>query len=183
MWHSRSRPSVASNHLSCSCWFDPWIRMLSIKQIAPSKWSMLIHLWNNSGADEIPKGRQLKWNLPKGYPVINAISKEECVESSICQNPRLASILLKNLAGPVINGWENMSFSVDTFIQLCEINTDLFGLGTTTILALQSVGPSNLEMKSSRCILLNSCHKWQRNTSRGCQGKRHCTVWQCHTPL
>ena len=137
--------------------------MSSIKQITPSKPSKakLIRFWNNSGADEIPKGKRLKQNLPKG--VMNVVNKEDCFESSICQNPE-SSILLKILA---LHSWASVwstnrriCLSRLTHLFSCvrstQIHTFLFGLGTTTKLAHQSVGPSTLVMMFCCSILSSS---------------------------
>ena len=48
----------------------------------------------------MPKCRRLKQNLPNG--VIKVVSKDESCESSTCQNPELASSLVKNQFVPTL---------------------------------------------------------------------------------
>ena len=55
-----------------------------------------ISRWKCSGALVIPNGIRLKEYLPNG--VINVVSSRELSSKGICQNPLLASILLKTVA-------------------------------------------------------------------------------------
>ena len=67
--------STVLKHSLCSCWFDPWMRISSIRHVIPVRPSRAVDIccWKNSaaGMDEMPKGNQLKQTLPKG--VINFV--------------------------------------------------------------------------------------------------------------
>ena len=97
-WNFCNCSSTAIMSSLCSCWFDSWMRMASIRHVTPVRPSRAvdIHCWNDSGADEIPEGNWLKQNLPKG--IINIVNNADCLDSSVCQNPELAANLLNTLA-------------------------------------------------------------------------------------
>ena len=75
----------------------PDTRTSSIKRSTPSRLEsiLLIRFWKCSGALDMPNGSLLKQYLPKG--VMKVIGSCDFLARGICQNPRLASSLLKTL--------------------------------------------------------------------------------------
>ena len=91
---------AAQSQLSCSCWVGAKMSTLSTWH-KMSSWPSriwLILLWNCSGALEIPiaNGSLLKQYLP--YGVRKVVRCREFLARGVCQNPQLASSLLKTLA-------------------------------------------------------------------------------------
>jgi len=98
---------------------------------------------------EMPNGSLLKQNLP--YSVINVVNNLDCLARGICQNPLLASNLLKTLAPAscarvVSMGYishRTLSFSG---LRSTQMRTAPDSFGTTTIAAHQEVGSSTGEI-------------------------------------
>ena len=124
---------------------------------------MDIFFWKNSGAEVIPTGSLLKQDLSNG--VIKVVYRADSSKSLICQNPVLASSFVKTVA-PVswANTWSTdgsmclslLKFSL-SLVRSRHIHSLLFGLGTITIPAHQSVGCSTLAMTPIFFILFSSC--------------------------
>ena len=140
--------------------------MSSFRQITPSKPSIVIFIcfWNISGADKMPKGKQWK-QLPNG--VINI---DDYLENSTYLNLEFASICWKVKQLNLANAWSTDK----TICHFC-FHVRSLGLGTTTILAHQSVGPSTLEMIFSCSILSSSSFTCAMECV---QGKQCYVIWQ-----
>ena len=83
---------------SCSFLSFPNTSMSSIRHRVPSthERTVIILFWKCSGVLEMPKGILLKQYLPNG--VMKAVRSFDSLVSGICQNPLLASGLLKIVA-------------------------------------------------------------------------------------
>ena len=98
-----------------------------------------IRFWKCSGADDTPKGRRLKQNLPNG--VIKVVRGHDSDANGICQKPELASTLLKTSAPancPSVwsthgSGWFSQRTLSFNFVKSTQMRTFLLGLGTTTL--------------------------------------------------
>ena len=88
--------SVDIRWMPCSSLFFPWIRISSMREVTPSRpsWAMDMRHWKSSGAEEIPKGRRLKQNIP--YGVINVVKWANSLDKGTCQKPEFVSSLVKN---------------------------------------------------------------------------------------
>ena len=110
----------------------------------------------------MPKGSRLKQNLPSG--VIKVGSNAESCESSTCQNPELASSLVKTLAPPicakVCSTEGKICHSLCTFlfsmVKSTQIRTFPFDFGTTTMPEHHSVSWVTFSITPSCNILCNS---------------------------
>ena len=89
---------VASQCWLCSPTDMLYTRISSIWQRAPSVLSRtcMIRFWKCSGVELIPNGRRLKHNLSNA--VMSVVSLADNGDKPICQNPELASSLLKMVA-------------------------------------------------------------------------------------
>jgi len=63
-----------------------------------------MHFWNSSGAFDMPKGNLLKQYLPNGIRTV--VKWRDSSIRGICQNPLLASNLVKQVAPA---SWANVS--------------------------------------------------------------------------
>ena len=90
--------SVAVSLASYSWISLPKISTSSVWQSTPSRplRMLLIRFWKCSGELDIPKGTLSQQYLPNG--VMKVVSNFESLLSGICQNPLLASSLVKNRA-------------------------------------------------------------------------------------
>lgn len=93
-----SRLSTSCNLVSCSFSVLPNTSTSSIKHTTLGSpltiWDIL--LWKISGAQVIPNGSLLNIYCPNG--VMKAVKGQDCMAKGICQNPLLASNLLKVVA-------------------------------------------------------------------------------------
>ena len=149
---------------SCSFLSFPQTRTSSIRQRIPSRPAriLLIRFWKCSVALEIPNGNFLKQYRPNG--VMNVVRGCDCLASGICQNPLLASSLLKTLApvscasvsstlGKGYTSRRTLSFKG---LRSTQIRRVPFALGTTTIPAHQGVGSSTGDITPSDSIRASS---------------------------
>ena len=110
----------------------------------------------------MPNGRRLKQYRPKG--VMNVVSGEDYGDNGICQNTEFASNLENTLAPAIwarvcstaVRGCLSQRTFSFNFVRSTQIRTRLFGFGTTTIPAHQSVGDSICEITPSFSILWSS---------------------------
>ena len=132
-------------------------------QTTPSKSSRMcdIVLWKTSGAELMPKGRRLKQYRPKG--VINVVRSQEFGSSGICQNPELASSLLKYLLFWILArfsstdaiGCTSLRTALFSGVRSTQSRISLLDFGTTTNPEHHSVGSLTFEITSSCSILAN----------------------------
>ena len=152
------------------------MRISSTRHVTPVTPSRAVDIccWNNPGADERPKGNQLKQNLLKG--VLNVVNKRDCLDSSICQNPELVSNLLNTLAllnwARVCSTDDKMCLCLRTLVQMCEVYTDtdfpvwLWNRDHTRVPVCGSFHFGNyplIFLPSELSFYL--IHQWQRNPS------------------
>ena len=141
----------------------------------PSRIS-LIRCWKCSGALDISNGILLKQNRPKG--VMNVVSKRELSGRGICQNPLLASSLLKTFAPASCaktsstfgSGCVSRRTCVLRGLSSTQMRTLPFCFGTTTIPAHHGVGTSTLVITPRDSILINSSLTFFRSGRGTMQG-------------
>ena len=97
-WNFCNCSCIAIKRSSCSYWFDPWMRISSIRHVTTARPSRAVDILVGiiQAQTKYQKGNWLKQNLPNG--IIKVVNKADCLDSSICQNPELASNLLNTLA-------------------------------------------------------------------------------------
>ena len=108
----------------------PHTRKSSMSVSQPSAWLNVsrIVLWNTSWAKTTPNRTTRNRNLPKGILNVH-VRYELSVSSSICQNPNLASRLLKYLAPAsllMISCWLGGKYCSRkiTLLRLLQVETD-----------------------------------------------------------
>lgn len=137
---------TASSLWSCYSSVTPCTSTSSIMQMTP--WIPTQDLTHAllDGADVMPKGSLLKWNLPNG--VMKVVRRPESGSIGICQNLELASswentwaltslVSIWLTAGSGCHSLCTLSFSL---VRLTHILTLPLGSGTTTIPAHHSAG-------------------------------------------
>ena len=115
--------------------------MSSMWQMVPSTPSRMCDMarWNISGAEEIPNGRRLKQNLPKG--VMNVVRSLLSFDRYICQNPLAASsfvnILLwaswAKLSSTIFMGWISLCTALFSIVKSTQILMRPEGFGPATM--------------------------------------------------
>ena len=144
---------AASKWWLCSSTDLPFTRISFLWQRAPSVPSRTceIRFWKCSGAELIQNGRRLKQSLPNG--VMKVVSLADSGDKPICQNPELASSLLKMVAPA---SWAKVwwtpgkgSYSLRilslSLVKSTHMRTLSLAYGTTTIPAHHSVGSSTFK--------------------------------------
>ena len=122
------------------------------------------------------KRESFETNLPKR--VIKVVSNAESCESSTCQNPELASSLVKTLAPPicakVCSTEGNICRSLCTYlfsmVKSTQIQTFPFNFGTTTMPEHHSVGWVTFSITPSCNILCNSVSTLGKSGMATCLG-------------
>ena len=146
-------------------------------RIATSAQILVLHVL------DIPNGILLKQNRPKG--VMNVVSKRELSARGICQNPLLASSLLKTFAPASCaktlstfgSGCVSRRTCVLRGLRSTQMRTVPFCFGTTTNPAHHGIGTFTFEITPRDSILVNSSlifFRSGRGTLRGVWSAKGC---------